>query len=159
MLSVPASTPPLPSTLAASANRRSWSSTDGRWWSMVKHTTPEKRPVGKRHLGRVPLHDGHALGQDSAQPLTVIPLELEHAELTVAACEHARGGPEAGAYLQHVLAKLHSLEAPRKQLALNCARPPSRRTDEGVRAIHGLAQSTRPRRLASSIVEDSRLPA
>ena len=34
------------STRAISVNARSWRSSDGMWWSIVKHTTLEKRPSG-----------------------------------------------------------------------------------------------------------------
>src|SRR5581483_3503183 len=43
ILSLPANNPPGRSTRAASASARSWSSRDGMWCSIVKHTTPEKR--------------------------------------------------------------------------------------------------------------------
>ncbi len=44
MLSVPANTPPGRSTRATSPNTRSCALATGMWWSMVKHTTAEKRP-------------------------------------------------------------------------------------------------------------------
>src|SRR5947208_2517848 len=43
-LSVPANTPPGRSTRETSPSSLSCSSREGRWWSMVKATTPEKRP-------------------------------------------------------------------------------------------------------------------
>ena len=39
--------------------------------------------VGERHLGRVALLDGDALRQHPAQPLAVVLLELEHAQVPI----------------------------------------------------------------------------
>ena len=43
-LSEPANTPPGRSTRETSARSVSWRSREGTWWSIVKASTPEKRP-------------------------------------------------------------------------------------------------------------------
>jgi hypothetical protein len=92
--------------------------------------------TGKRHLRRVALLDGDLVRQRVAQTLAVALVQLEHAQPRRALGEHARGGAIARADLQHVLAKLDPRETPGQELALDRARPPARRADQCVRAVH-----------------------
>lgn len=92
--------------------------------------------VLERHCGRVRLHDLNVLVKLASQPLAVARRQLQHRQRARAAGEHARRRAKARAYLQYLIAEIHAAQAPWQQLAFDAARPPARRTDQAVNAVH-----------------------